>query len=147
MERFECNGTIKISINQSINIAKLIFKHKLVHEKPKDIAVPQSIKEFIKENIDLLPREIYAQLIDNGMNLEIRQKQIHFWWTELGQNRYKRQDDAFESVIQWLYEGQYKIILEETRPVRALAFMTNLYNYLKQENINIHECGIDATCK
>lgn len=147
MERFDCNGAIKITINQSTNIAKLVLKHKLIHERPKDITVPQTVKEYIKENIDLLPREIYARLVDNDMNILIRQKQIHFWWSELGKNRYKRQDDAFESAIQWLKEGQNKIILEEIQPVRALAFMTEIHNYLLQMNINIRECGIDATCK
>ncbi|CAG8695571.1 3890_t:CDS:2, partial [Gigaspora rosea] len=116
MERFNCHGTIKITISQSNNTAKLVLKHKLIHAQPKNVIVSQDIKEFIKENINLLPREIYAQLVENGLNPLIWQKQIHFWWSELGQNRYRRQDDAFESAIQWLREGQYKIILEQLQP-------------------------------
>ncbi|RIB12830.1 hypothetical protein C2G38_2327609 [Gigaspora rosea] len=144
MERFDCHGTIKITINQSNNIAKLVLKHELIHAQPKNVIVSQDIKEFIKENINLLPREIYAQLVENGLNPLIRQKQIHFWWSELGQNRYRRQDDAFESAIQWLRKGQYKIVLEQLQP-RALALITELHDYLLKLNINIHECGIDAT--
>ena len=45
-----------------------------MHVKPIDKSLLQNVKEFIKKNIDLLPREIL-----------IRQKQIHFWWTQIGQ--------------------------------------------------------------
>ncbi|CAG8793302.1 43654_t:CDS:2, partial [Gigaspora margarita] len=146
MEQFDCSGTVKITINQSNNnIATLSLKHKLIHEQPKDITVSQDVKEFIRENIDQLLREIYAQLVGSSLNPLIWQKQIYFWWSELGQNRYKHQDDAFESAIQWFKEGQHKIILEQSQPIRALAIMTELHDYLLKININIHECGIDAT--
>lgn len=147
MERFNCNGTAKITIDKQTNKIKLVFKHNLIHARPKDVAVPQSIKEFIEKNIDLLPREIYARLVDNDLSLMIREKQIHYWWSELGKSRYKRQDDAFSSAMQWLRENQCKIILEEVHPVRALAIITELVDYLSQKSVNIRECGIDATCK
>ena len=63
MERFDCHSTIKITIGPRNNIAKLVLKHELIHAPPKDITVPQNIKEYIKENIDLLPQKIYAQLL------------------------------------------------------------------------------------
>ncbi|CAG8833027.1 20941_t:CDS:2, partial [Gigaspora margarita] len=94
MEQFDCYSTIKITISQSNNTAKLVLKHELIHAQPKDVIVSQDIKEFIKENINLLPREIYAQL--------------------------------------------------QLQP-RALAVITELYDYLLKLNINIRECGIDAT--
>ncbi|CAG8844339.1 36008_t:CDS:2, partial [Gigaspora margarita] len=43
-----------------------------------------------------------------------------------------------------LREGQYKIILEQLQS-RALAVITELHDYLLKLNINIRECGIDAT--
>jgi len=86
-------------------------------------------------------------LFRSGMDSAIRQKQIHFWWSELGKPRYKRQEDAFESAIQWLKENQYRIILEQRQPVRALAVMTGFYENLQEMKIEIYECGIDATCK
>jgi hypothetical protein len=146
MQRFTCNGVIKVSINESTNMAEVFLHHDL-HAKPRNISVPDKIKEFIKDNIDMLPREIYAQLVKEGMDVLIRQKQIHFWWSELGQHRYKRQADAFESAIEWLKEGQYQVILEERQPVRALAVLTGFYQCLQQMGTGINECGIDATCK
>jgi len=78
MERFNCNETIKISVNKSSNMANLSVNHDFLHKKPINTEVTQDIKDFIKNNIDLLPREIYAQLVSKGLDLSIRQKQIHF---------------------------------------------------------------------
>lgn len=128
-------------------MANLSVKHDFLHKKPINTEVPQDVKDFIKEHIDLLPKEIYAQLVSKGLDPSIRQKQIHFWWSKLGQKRYKRDDDAFISAIKWLKEKYYNIILEETIPVRAVAFMTGIYNRFKQMGVKINECGIDATCK
>lgn len=147
MERFHCNGVIKVSINPSTNMAEVHVQHDFLHPRPKNISVPENIKDFIRDNIDLLPREIYARLVSDGMAPSIRQKQIHFWWSELGKHRYQRADNAFESAIQWLKEHEHKIILEETQPVRALAVLTGLHEYLQEMGRSIDECGIDATCK
>ncbi|GES95072.1 ATP-dependent DNA helicase Pif1 [Rhizophagus clarus] len=46
-------------------------------------SVSEDVKAFIIKNIDLLPREIYKRLVERGLNTNIRQKQIHFWWVEL----------------------------------------------------------------
>jgi hypothetical protein len=147
MERFRCNGVIKVSVDKLNNMASLSVKHEFLHKRPINVDVSQDIKDFIKKHIDLLPREIYAQLVSKGLDPSIRQKQIHFWWSKLGQNRYKRNDDAFKSTIEWLKEKNYNIILEETIPVHAIAFTTGLYEKLNQVNVKIRECGIDATCK
>ena len=85
MERFDCEGVIKISINKITLLSEVELLHKDLHVRPIDKSVPQDVKEFIKDNIDLLPKEIYACLVDKGLNVLIRQKQIHFWWTQLGQ--------------------------------------------------------------
>jgi len=146
MERFSCNGLIKITINNTSHVAKLTLQHNILHQRPKKVSISQEVKTFIKENIDLLPREIYSQLIRNNTDPTIRQKHIHFWWSQFGQVRYKRHNNAFESAVLWLRERHYDIILHETEPVRALAFDTRILDKMNQLGININECGIDATC-
>src|SRR5581483_6520525 len=69
MERFRCNGIVKVSIDSLNNMASLSVKHDLLHKKPTNVEVSQDIKDFIKENINLLPREIYAQLVNKGLDL------------------------------------------------------------------------------
>ena len=147
MKRFNCNGIIKIVVNKSSNVVNLSVNHDFLHKKPVNTEVTQDIKDFIRNNIDLLPREIYAQLVSKGLDPSIRQKQIHFWWSKLGQNRYRRDDDAFKSTIIWIKEKYKNIILEETIPVHAIAFTTEIYEKFKQMEMKICECGIDATCK
>ena len=124
----------------------MILDHKDLHRKPKNTSIPQNVKVFIKDNIDLLPREIYAHLVSEGMDLSVKQKQIHFWWSQLGQDQYKRYENAFKSTLLWLLENQHNIIMQEVEPVHALAFDTGILEQLNEFGIIINECGIDATC-
>ncbi|CAB4423647.1 unnamed protein product [Rhizophagus irregularis] len=144
-ERYNCDGVTKISINEHTQIAEISLYHKDLHVRPVDKSLPQNVKEFIEKNISLLPREIYARLVNEGLDISIKQSQVHFWWTHLGQGRYKRCEDAFDSTCLWLLENDYSIILKEVEPVRALAFETNILKQLNELGININEYGIDAT--
>ena len=87
MDWFDCNGVIKVTINEANNMAKLSMQHDFLHKRPSNTTVSQEIKDYIKKNIDLLPREIYARLIAEDLDTSIRANQIHFWWTQIGQNR------------------------------------------------------------
>ncbi|CAG8546837.1 33911_t:CDS:10 [Gigaspora margarita] len=111
----------------------------------------KSIKEIAEELIELIkdvdstilmakPRKHEDPATHRDMPLMER-----FDCHELGQNRYKHQDNTFESALQWLKEGQHKIILEAIQPVHALAVMIGLDSYLLLANINVHKCGIDAS--
>ncbi|CAG8677340.1 254_t:CDS:1, partial [Paraglomus occultum] len=66
-ERFDCGGILKIAINEATQTAKISLYHKNLHAPPINIAVSQNIKDFIKTNINLLPREIYARLINENL--------------------------------------------------------------------------------
>ncbi|CAG8848767.1 3981_t:CDS:2, partial [Gigaspora margarita] len=77
--------------SQRMNMAKKPRKHN-DPEKRRDttmmerydcmvalnVEVPEDIKQYIKDNIDLLPREIYANLINRDMDTLIVQKQVYF---------------------------------------------------------------------
>ena len=68
---------IKISIYEDLTLSDIDMQH-ILHPTRADISIPPEIKLFISENIDLLPCEIYKRLVECGLNLNIRQKQIHF---------------------------------------------------------------------
>ena len=138
---------LKITIEIAASIFQVHITHKYLHPPPSNHSVSDSIKDFIKENINLLPREIYANLVSNGMDLSICQKQIHFWWSKFMVNHYKRDDNAFISARKWLEEYNYEIILYLESPVQAIGFMTGLDNIIEKNRIHLYECGIDATCK
>ncbi|RGB43818.1 hypothetical protein C1646_749420 [Rhizophagus diaphanus] len=105
---------IKILIDETEHIAYIVIKHYILHNLPSDVSVSETIKQFIKDNVNLFPQIIYFQLVTSGMDINIRQKQIHYWWS--------------------VYS-----------PVHAIAFLTGFEILLKEQNIIISECGIDAT--
>ena len=45
------------------------------------------------------------------------------------------------------FEKGFEIIFESKEPAQALGFVTGFYKILQEENIQINECGIDATCR
>ncbi|CAB4393767.1 unnamed protein product [Rhizophagus irregularis] len=103
------------------------------HPRPANVEVFQDIKNYIKEHIDLLLREIYAQLVSKGLDLSIHQKQIQFWWSKLEENKYKHHENAFKSTIEWHNQENYNTRLEETITVHAVIFTTGLYEKLNQK--------------
>ncbi len=70
----------------------------ILHPIWLEVSILPKIKDYILDNIDLLSQEIYKRLIERGLDINIRQKQIHFWWIELGKNRYKRDENPFLSA-------------------------------------------------
>src|ERR1051325_10262387 len=74
MDRFNCDGLVKISINIDTCIAKVHLKHNILHKRPEWFGVTEAIKEYIKKNTSLTPSDIYKQLEYDNPNLT--QKQI-----------------------------------------------------------------------
>ncbi|RIB24758.1 hypothetical protein C2G38_2167684 [Gigaspora rosea] len=128
IKRFFCKGQVTITISQDFTCANVEIYHKL-HPPRLDNSISSEIKQYILENIDLLPREIYKRLVDN-LNLNIHQKQIHFWWTELGNKRYKRDKNPFISTQKWLMEELHQIIIQKESP-QAISFLTGMWNILR----------------
>jgi hypothetical protein len=143
MNRYPCEGCIKISIYE--DFADIKMQH-ILHPVRIDVSIPPEIKVFISDNIDLLSREIYKRLVERGLSLNIRQKQIHFWWTKIGQSRYFQNENALLSAQKWLEENSYQIIFQKNSP-NALGFLTGLWDVLQNSQFKIHEIGIDVTCK
>ena len=74
MARYDCKGWIKILIDKTEHAAYIVIKHHILHNLPPVVSVPETI-----DNVDLFPQTIYLQLVANGMNIAIRQKQVHYW--------------------------------------------------------------------
>ncbi|CAB4433197.1 unnamed protein product [Rhizophagus irregularis] len=130
-------------INILHHLIYIEIKHHL-HPKKADTSISPEIKQFILDNIDLLPREIYKRLVEQGLDINIRQKQVHFWWSEIGKKRYKRDNDPFSSAQKWLEEKSYHIIFQKDNP-KAFGFLTNFWNILKNSQFKVSEIGVDAT--
>ncbi|CAB4438821.1 unnamed protein product [Rhizophagus irregularis] len=143
MERFACKGCVKITIYENSTFSDIEIYH-ILHLARPNVTISPAVKQFILDNIDLLPREIYKRLVDRGLDINIWQKQIHFWWVELGKTRYKRDEDSFISAEKWLIEKSYQVIFQKENP-KALGFLTELWNILQDSQFKIREIGVDAT--
>jgi hypothetical protein len=128
------------------SLVKIYALHQFAHAPPVDNAISDDVKEFIQSNIKIPPKDLYAQLIEQGLSTNIRQKQVHYWWSVYAAEKFKRNENAFISSAIWLGEHSQHIILRLNSPAHALAFSTGFSQILHEYNIGIVECGIDATC-
>ncbi|PKY21650.1 hypothetical protein RhiirB3_435306 [Rhizophagus irregularis] len=140
MDRYNCKGRIKILIDETEHIAYIVIKHHILHNLPPDVSVPETIKQFIKDNVDLFPQIIYSQLVTSGMDINIRQKQIHYWWPVYMIKQYKQHENSFILAQDWLNEFNYSTLFIMDSSVHAIAFLTGFEKLLKEQNIIISEC-------
>ena len=140
--RFDCNGTLKITIDINLKTANIQLCHDLIHDRPEKINVTQEIKNFIKNRLHQTPAEIFNQLEIDNPNLT--QKQCHFWWTELIRKEFQRDSDQLKSSLLLLEDSNIKVIMQDVvGKVKYLAFLTPFFNKL----VHNQEILIDATCK
>ncbi|GBC07403.1 hypothetical protein RclHR1_07440008 [Rhizophagus clarus] len=124
MNRFNCEGLVKILINTSTCIAKVHLKHNILHKRPEWLGVTESIKEYIKKNTCLAPSEIFKQIEYDHPNLT--QKQVHAWWSYYIKKEYIRDNnDQLPSVQKLLQEYNYELLLVNTENgIRYFGFAT-----------------------
>jgi undecaprenyl pyrophosphate synthase len=143
MIRFPCNGHIKIIIDNNEQIAKLEMKHDLLHTRPEKYNVSEEVKNSIRHQVHLAPKDIFSTL--ELSHPELTQKQVHYWWTQAIQEKYKKDNDQLISAQIHLKESQLNkvLLLNVNSNVQNLAFTTIFFDQMK----NNDEIIVDATCK
>jgi len=125
-------------------MASLELNHDIFHQRPEKNGVTQEIKDQIRQQLHLAPKDIFASIESNYLNLT--QKQVHYWWTNLMQQQYRRDTDQLISARYLLQESGFTIILhnnDDTSGIKYVGFLTTFFDSLKNNN----EIIIDATCK
>ena len=142
MDRFNCEGLVKILINMNTCTAKVHLKHNILHKWPEWLGVNESIKEYIKKNTCLTPSEIFKQIEYDHPNLT--QKQVHAWWSYYIKKEYIRDNnDQLQSAQKLLQEYGYNLILVNNEDgIRYFGFITPFFNVLYKNK----EIVVDATC-
>ncbi|CAG8627687.1 11975_t:CDS:2, partial [Racocetra persica] len=130
IDRFDCNGQIKIVLNLRLNNASIHLKHSMLHKRSKRFGIDEIIKEEIKKNIHLSPSEIYHILENNYSNLT--QKQVHAWWLILLKKEYVHDNnDQLNSAKIFLNKSGFKIILSNcNETIKFLGFITPFFEKL-----------------
>ena len=60
--RFDCNRTLKITININLNTINIELYYDLIYNKSEKINVTQEIKDFIRDRLQHTSAEIFNQL-------------------------------------------------------------------------------------
>ena len=146
MIRFPCNGHIKITINNDTQMAQLEMKHDLLHIRPEKCNVSEEVKDFIRQYIHLVPKDIFPMLELSYPKLT--QKQVHYWWTQIVQQQYKKDDNQLVSARIQLKECEESqnnklLLLNIKSDIQYIAFTTLFFDQMK----NNKEIVVDATCK
>ena len=142
MTRFECNGQLKLKIDSNSKTVILELNHDILHPRPEKHGVTQEVKDIIRQQLHLAPKDVFASLEANYPNLT--QKQVHYWWTNQIQQQYRRDNDQLVSAKILLEEAGLNIILYNySSGIKHIGFLTTFFNSLKNNN----EIIIDATCK
>ncbi|CAG8751477.1 20629_t:CDS:2, partial [Rhizophagus irregularis] len=76
IERFNCNGILKIKIDIDSKTAIVQLYHDLIYDRSEKFNINQEIKSFIKDRLCQTPAEIFSQLEINNLNLT--QKQCYY---------------------------------------------------------------------
>ncbi|CAG8793751.1 13832_t:CDS:2, partial [Racocetra fulgida] len=72
IERFSCNGLLRIIISNH-QIADINLVHKILHIRPNRFEMDSSTKEFIQQNINQTPQNIYSQIEQTCPNITQKQ--------------------------------------------------------------------------
>jgi hypothetical protein len=157
IERFPCNGKIKININIPLKRVKLTFNH-LYHQQPtyRETRLPQVAINWIKTNLNhnLRKVEFHKRLSEEKLIDPTKHTyhQVYYWALKLSAGQYitniKNQVISTKDYMQRpeLIDAGYKLILHiENNFVRALGFTTPFMNNISKDNIN--ELIIDSTFK
>ncbi|CAG8794566.1 5655_t:CDS:1, partial [Racocetra fulgida] len=119
IERFSCNGTLKIVLNMETNIATIDLQHNLLHKRPDRFNTSDDIKAEIKKNIHLTPADIFKQLEQQNPNLT--QKQVHAWWSYFLKKEYIcDENDQLNSARILVEQNKCKITLFNTQNIQYL---------------------------
>ncbi|CAG8751960.1 2910_t:CDS:2, partial [Gigaspora margarita] len=142
IDRFACNGVLKILLDMEKNVAMVDLQHNLLHKRPDRFNVTDDVKAEIQKNIHRMPADIFRQL--EQQNPSLTQKQVHAWWTYFLKKEYARDyNNQLNSTKILVEENEFKMILINDQGIKYLGFITPFFELLK----NNHEIAMDATYK
>jgi hypothetical protein len=144
MKRFHCNGWLKIIVDIEKEEAHIRLTHHH-HAGYVDVRVTEEVKEYLRRNLRLTPRQIWEDLGAKTGN--ITEKQLHHWWMEFSQDEWKMEKDQADSAVKLIakYENVEMMFHIRENGVIAIAFCVK--ELVRLVGANAVEVGIDATCK
>ncbi|KAF9082089.1 hypothetical protein BGX23_000122 [Mortierella sp. AD031] len=75
---FPCKGNLTMTFYQNVDNVRVVYNHKK-HDKYDNRKCPDHVREYVKENLQLAPRVLFDNLMEQNKKLGITQAQVRYW--------------------------------------------------------------------
>src|SRR6185369_6213351 len=143
IDRYACEGKIKINIDINVCHAKVTLQHLMIHEHPayRENKLPEGAIKWISKNLKLRKIEVYKRLCDEQL-IDSRvhtYRQVYYWTSKFSAQHYLTDaSNQLLSSLNFLRQSElvdegYKVVLYlENDFVHALGFLTPFNGYVQK---------------
>ncbi|KAF9428622.1 hypothetical protein BGZ94_001702 [Podila epigama] len=82
---FPCKGNLTMTFYTDLDHVRIVYNHKK-HDKYDNRKCPDHVRAFVKENLNLQPRQLYDAVRADNPGINITQAQVRYW-----SHHYKKQ--------------------------------------------------------
>ncbi|KAF9558373.1 hypothetical protein EC968_007110 [Mortierella alpina] len=75
---FPCKGNLTMTFYHNANHVRVVYGHKR-HDKYDNRKCPDHVRAYVRDNLNLPPRQIYDNLVARDSTLQITQAQVRYW--------------------------------------------------------------------
>ncbi|KAF9954110.1 hypothetical protein BGZ72_004906 [Mortierella alpina] len=75
---FPCKGNLTMTFYHNANHVRVVYGHKR-HDKYDNRKCPDHVRAYVRENLNLPPRQIFDNLVARDSTLQITQAQVRYW--------------------------------------------------------------------
>ncbi|KAF9969506.1 hypothetical protein BGZ73_008130 [Actinomortierella ambigua] len=75
---FDCKGSLTMTFHEGLNQVRIMYSHKS-HAKYDNRKCPDHIRQFIKDNLSMMPKDIHDELKKREPDLTVTQAQVRYW--------------------------------------------------------------------
>jgi len=75
---FPCKGNLTMTFYHNANHVRVVYGHKR-HDKYDNRKCPDHVRAYVRENLNLPPRQTFDNLVARDSSLQITQAQVRYW--------------------------------------------------------------------
>ncbi|KAF9336098.1 hypothetical protein BG006_009698 [Podila minutissima] len=75
---FPCKGNLTMTFYKDLDHVRIVYGHKR-HDKYDNRKCPDHVRAFVKENLNLPPRQLFETVNANNPGITITQAQVRYW--------------------------------------------------------------------
>ncbi|KAJ7440654.1 hypothetical protein B0H11DRAFT_1750566 [Mycena galericulata] len=149
MDRFPCNGYLRITVVDGDETVRLRLTHHRAHSQYINISMDEEIKQVIEEMKNSTASAVWDRILRENPDTELTQKQVYAHWARLNESVWKLDPDQVKSatmLLERLDGEKIEIIPVQKEPgIEAISF--SFINILRDFGDQIEEVAMDSTWK